>query len=158
MKNYRKKQSIYILAACRIFNELETIQYLSNDLFEKTTPQKLSVLRTEIEKLISFIEKIPIYGKSEIKERKIKGSIYFEHKAFFLNEIQKIYPNITTAICAGKERVLKAVDVFDKIDEIKKYIYYLQVYWYDNEAEKKMSYQYSRYYKELKKRERQKAF
>lgn len=158
MKNYRKKQSIYILTSCHIFSEMETMYYLTNDLFEKITPQKLLVLRDKISKLISFVEKIPIYGKSDIKERKIKGSIYFEQKNFLIDELKKLNITINETLSTGKDRILKGADVLDKINEIKQYIFYLQVYFYDNEAEKKMYKQYSGYYKELKKRERRKEF
>lgn len=158
MKNYRKRKSIYILSACHIFSEMQEIHFLANDLFEKSTPQKLLVLRDKISKLISFVEKLPIYGKSELKERKIKGSIYFEHKKFLFDELKKLNITINEALSTGKDRILKGADALDKTNEIRQYIYYLQVYWYDNEAEKKMSNNYSNYYKELKKRERREEF
>lgn len=158
MKNYRKKQSMYILTSCHIFSEMSEIYYLTNDLFEKSSPEKRIILRDKIHKLLTFVEKIPIYGKSDIKERKIKGSIYFKHKDFLIKELRFIDITIIKALSTGRDRILKGVEVLDKINEIKKYIYYLQVYFYDNEAEKQMSNQYSRYYKELKKRKRQKEF
>lgn len=157
MRNYRKQYSLYILTACSVIDEMEVIQNLTNDLFEKSSPQKLLILRGQINKLISFVEKLPIYGKSDFKERKIKGSIYFEHKTFIIDELKKININIIDAIRTGKDRILKGADVLDKIYEIASFVYYLQVYWYDNEAENQRS-EYSRYFEELKKRERRNVF
>lgn len=158
MKNYRKKQSMYILTSCHIFSEMSEIYYLTNDLFEKSSPEKRIILRDKIHKLLTFVEKIPIYGKSDIKERKIKGSIYFEQKNFLIFELKKLNITINEALCTGKDRILKGIEVLDKINEIKEFIYYLQVYFYNNKAEKKMNNKYSMYYKELKKRERRKVF
>jgi len=158
MKNYRKKQSMYILTSCHILSEMSEIYYLTNDLFEKSSPEKRILLRDKIYKLLRFVEKLPIYGKSDIKERKIKGSIYFEHKNFLIKELRFIDISIIKALSTGRDRILKGADILDKINEIKEFIYYLQVYFYENEAEKQMSKQYSNYYKELKKRERRKVF
>jgi hypothetical protein len=158
MKNYRKKQSIYILTSCHIFSEMSEIYYLINDLFERSSPEKCIVLRDKINKLISFVDKLPIYGKLDIKERKIKGSIFFKHKDFLIKELRYIDITIIKALSSGRDRILKGADVLDKINEIKSFIYYLQVYFYDNKAEKKMSNMYLNFYKELKKRERRKEF
>jgi len=158
MKNYRKRKSMYILTSCHIFSEMTEIYFLSNDLFEKSSPEKRIILRDKIHKLLTFVEKIPIYGKSDLKQRKIKGSIYFEHKDFLIKELRFIDITIIKALSTGRDRILKGADVLDKINEIKQYIYYLQVYFYNNAAEKQMYKQYSGYYKELKKRERRKEF
>jgi len=158
MKCYRKRKSMYILTSCHILNEMKEIYFFANDLFEKSTPQKLLVLRAKINTLISFVEKLPIYGKSDIKQRNIKGSIYFEHKDFIIEKILIIEKSISEALSTGRDRILKGADSLHKINEIIQYVYFLQVYWYDNEAEKQMSNKYSGYYKELKKRKRRKEF
>lgn len=158
MKNYRKKQSMYILTSCHIFSDMEYIYFLANDLFEKVSVEKSIVLRDKIRELLTFIEKLPVYQNSDLKQRKIKGSIYFEHKNFLIKEIRLLDITIIKALSTGKDRILKGVAVLDKINEIKQFIYYLQVFWYDNEDEKQMSKQYEGYYKELKKRERRKEF
>ena len=158
MKNYRPKYSIYLLISCQIIDEMQVIQNLTNDLFEKSSPQKLLILRGQINKLISFVEKLPIYGKSDlnVKERKIKGSIYSGQKILIIDELKKININIIDALSTGKDRILKGADVLDEIIELRRYIYNLPVFWYDNEAEKNSQYSYL--FEMLKKRKKRNVF
>jgi len=137
---------------------MSEMYFLSNDLFDKVSVEKSIFLRDKVRSLLTYIEKLPVYQNSDLKQRKIKESIFCEHKDYLINELKFIDITLIKALSTGKDRVLKGIEVLDKINEIKEFIYYLQVYWYDNEAEKQMSDKYSHYYKELKKRERRKEF
>ena len=153
MYNYRKKQSIYILTYCRIVDELPMIYYLTTDLQERSTPEKLLELRKNINNLIEFVDSVPIYGKSK-PQRKIKGSMYFEHKSYIIDKLKEIKINIDDTLTAGKERIIKGANTLNKIKDLENFTSKIPVYFYNNELEEEKKKKYYRYYKELKKKKR----
>ncbi len=150
MNYYRKKQSMYILTSCEIYTSLIELNYLIDDLFEKGNSRKLMMLRDKINNLIAYVEKLPVYGKPGTS-RKPKESIYYKDKTYIIDGLKKLYWDLNEAFRTGKGRILKGADLLEQVFELRKYIYLIPVYQYNNENENEKAEQLSRVFVELKK-------
>jgi uncharacterized UPF0160 family protein len=93
---------------------------------------------------------LPIYGKPG-SDRKPKGSIYFEHKIYIAEELQKIYVNVNDAFRTGKDRLLKGADLLSQIYGLRKYAFMIPVYQYNNDEENQKAKQLASLFIDLKK-------